>query len=137
MKDFLYEGFNVDKHGKIVFDGMFPIISAARRTWTNAAFAQPGRWSKQHEDHFMPGFQFPFTYATMTDPVSGVSDGILKALHGDQHLPEDHAARRRVRMVGRRGVAGRHRRTRQRHHSCPRTCATTWWRGLSTAAETA
>ena len=78
MKDFLYQGFNVDKNGKIVFDGMFPIISAARRTWTNAAFAQPGRWSKQHEDHFMPGFQFPFTYATLTDPVSGMTDGLLK-----------------------------------------------------------
>ncbi|WP_322102111.1 alpha/beta hydrolase domain-containing protein [Paraburkholderia sp. J41] len=78
MKDFLYQGFNVDKNGKIVFDGMFPIISAARRTWTNAAFAQPGRWSKQHEDHFMPGFQFPFTYAVTTDPVTGASDGLLK-----------------------------------------------------------
>ena len=88
MKDFLYQGFNVDGNGKIVFDGMFPIISAARRTWTNAAFAQPGRWSKQHEDHFMPGFQFPFTYATMTDPVSGATDGILKQCTATNTCPK-------------------------------------------------
>lgn len=88
MKDFLYEGFNADKNGKIVFDGMFPIISAARRTWTNAAFAQPGRWSKQHEDHFMPGFQFPFTYATTTDPVSGATDGILKQCTATNTCPK-------------------------------------------------
>ncbi|WP_250455362.1 alpha/beta hydrolase domain-containing protein [Caballeronia sp. ATUFL_M2_KS44] len=88
MKDFLYQGFNADKNGKIVFDGMFPIISAARRTWTNAAFAQPGRWSKQHEDHFMPGFQFPFSYAVMTDPVSGTTDGLLKQCTATNTCPK-------------------------------------------------
>ncbi|HEX3381029.1 MAG TPA: alpha/beta hydrolase domain-containing protein [Paraburkholderia sp.] len=88
IKDFLYQGFNADKNGKIVFDGLFPIISAARRTWTNAAFAQPGRWSKQHEDHFMPGFQFPFTYATTTDPVSGATDGILKRCTASNTCPK-------------------------------------------------
>jgi hypothetical protein len=88
MKDFLYQGFNADKNGKPVFDGMFPIISAARRTWTNAAFAQPGRWSKQHEDHFMPGFQFPFTYAVTTDPVSGATDGLLKQCTATNTCPK-------------------------------------------------
>ena len=88
IKDFLYQGFNEDKHGRIVFDGLFPIISAARRTWTNAAFAQPGRWSKQHEDHFMPGFQFPFTYAVTTDPVSGETDGVLKRCEASGTCPK-------------------------------------------------
>ena len=88
IKDFLYQGFNEDKHGRIVFDGLFPIISAARRTWTNAAFAQPGRWSKQHEDHFMPGFQFPFTYAVRTDPVSGETDGLLKRCEASATCPK-------------------------------------------------
>lgn len=88
IKDFLYQGFNVDKNGKIVFDGLFPIISAARRTWTNTGFAQPGRWSKQHEDHFMPGFQFPFAYAVTTDPVSGATDGILKRCSATDTCPK-------------------------------------------------
>jgi len=78
LRDFLYQGFNKDANGGKVFDGLMPIIPAARRTWVNARFAQAGRWSKQHEDHWMPGDQFPFSYATITDPVSGVSDGLMK-----------------------------------------------------------
>ncbi len=79
LRDFLYQGFNKDANGGKVFDGLMPIIPAARRTWVNSRFAQAGRWSKQHEDHWMPGDQFPFTYATITDPVSGLSDGLLKS----------------------------------------------------------
>ncbi|MEO8935956.1 MAG: alpha/beta hydrolase domain-containing protein [Burkholderiaceae bacterium] len=79
LRDFLYQGFNKDGNGKAVFDGLMPIISAGRRTWTNVRFAQGGRWSKQHEDHFMPGDQFPFAYNVLTDPVSGASDGLLKS----------------------------------------------------------
>lgn len=78
LRDFLYQGFNKDASGKKVFDGLMPIISAGRRTWTNVRFAQGGRWSKQHEDHWMPGDQFPFTYGVITDPVSGASDGLMK-----------------------------------------------------------
>ena len=78
MKDFLYQGFNKDANGKKVFEAMMPIISAGRRTWTNARFAQGGRWSKQHEDHFMVGDQFPFAYNVITDPVGGTNDGLLK-----------------------------------------------------------
>lgn len=79
LRDFLYQGFNKDGNGKAVFDGLMPIIPAGRRTWTNVRFAQGGRWSKQHEDHFMPGDQFPFAYNVLTDAVSGASDGLLKS----------------------------------------------------------
>ncbi len=78
LRDFLYQGFNKDSAGKPVFDGMMSLIPAGRRTWINARFAQPGRWSKQHEDHFMVGDQFPFAYNVITDPVSGVTDGLLR-----------------------------------------------------------
>ena len=78
LRDFLYQGFNKDLNGKIVFDGLMPLIPAGRRTWVNARFAQPGRWSKEHEDHWMPGDQFPFAYNVTTDPVSGATDGLLQ-----------------------------------------------------------
>jgi hypothetical protein len=78
LRDFLYQGFNKDLNGKIVFDGLMPLIPAGRLTWVNSRFAQPGRWSKQHEDHFMVGDQFPFAYNVITDPVSGANDGVLK-----------------------------------------------------------
>ncbi len=78
LRDFLYQGFNKGANGTKVFDGMMSIISAGRRTWVNERFSQGGRWSKQHEDHWMPGDQFPFTYAVTTDPLTGNSDGLLK-----------------------------------------------------------
>jgi Alpha/beta hydrolase domain len=83
-RDFLWQGFNDDARGifalgssHAVFNGMFAIIPASRKTYTNFRFSQPFRWSKQHEDHFQPGDQFPFGYNPMFDPVSGKLDGIM------------------------------------------------------------
>jgi hypothetical protein len=77
LRDMLYLGFNEDVDGHIVFDGMHPNIAGSRKTFTNYQFGQPGRWQKQHEDHFFPGDQFPFTYATVYDPISDRADGLL------------------------------------------------------------
>jgi hypothetical protein len=76
QRDMLYQGFNEDLEGRIVFEGIHPHIAGSRKTFTNYAFSQPGRWQKQHEDHYYPGDQFPFTYVTLTDPVSGRTDGL-------------------------------------------------------------
>ncbi|MFC5476279.1 alpha/beta hydrolase domain-containing protein [Paraherbaspirillum soli] len=78
LRDFLYLGFNRDAHGNKVFDGLIPVIPGARKTWLNTRFSQIGRWSKQHEDHWMPGDQFPFAYNVITDPLSGMTDGLLR-----------------------------------------------------------
>ena len=43
-----------------------------------ARFAQPGRYPRQHADHRYPSDQFPFAYPVTTDPLTGVTDGILK-----------------------------------------------------------
>lgn len=88
MRDFLYQGFNKDTAGLTVFDGMMPIISAGRRTWVNTRFSQGGRWSKQHEDHWMPGDQFPFAYNVMADPVGGATDGLLKQCQASSTCPK-------------------------------------------------
>lgn len=77
LRDFLWQGFNRDGAGRRVFDGVIPFIPGARRTFTNFRFAEPGRFSRQHEDHGVPGFDFPFTYASLRDPVTGKRDGIL------------------------------------------------------------
>jgi len=77
LRDFLWQGFNRDTAGRRVFDGVIPYIAGGRRTFTNFRFAEPGRFSRQHEDHDVPGFDFPFAYATLTDPVTGTKDGIL------------------------------------------------------------
>src|SRR6202521_2489030 len=51
INDFIYQGFNADSNGRMVSDGALPLMSATRRTYTNFEFAQPGRFSRQHEDH--------------------------------------------------------------------------------------
>lgn len=76
LRDMLYLGFNEDIGGRIVFDGIHPDIAGSRKTFTNYPFSQPGRWQKQHEDHYFPGDQFPFTYGTIYDPISDRADGL-------------------------------------------------------------
>lgn len=88
LRDFLYQGFNEDVAGRIVFDGMHPNIAGSRKSFTNYQFSQPGRWQKQHEDHNYPGDQFPFTYATLTDPISGRTDGLLERCRVSDTCPK-------------------------------------------------
>ena len=87
LRDFVYQGFNEDISGRIVFDGIHPNIAGSRKTFTNYQFGQPGRWQKQHEDHVYPGDQFPFTYATLTDPISGRTDGLLERCRASDTCP--------------------------------------------------
>ena len=88
LRDFLYQGFNEDVSGRIVFDGMHPNIAGSRKTFTNYQFSQPGRWQKQHEDHLFPGDQFPFTYVTLTDPLSGRTDGLQEKCTASDTCPK-------------------------------------------------
>ena len=88
LRDFLWQGFNRDLAGRRVFDGTIPFIAGARQTFTNFRFGEPGRFSRQHEDHDVPGFGFPFTYATLTDPVTGRRDGILRRCREDGSCPK-------------------------------------------------
>jgi hypothetical protein len=78
LRDLVHLGFNQDLNGNKVFDAIFPVVSGSRRTFINFAFAQPGRYSRQHEDHAFLDDQFPFTYPTLTDPLSGKTDGIMR-----------------------------------------------------------
>ena len=61
LRDLLYHGFNQDLAGRRVFDAILPVVAGSRRTCVNSAFAQPGRYSRQHEDHSYGDDQFPFS----------------------------------------------------------------------------
>ena len=78
VRDFLYQGFNEALAGGQVFQVAVPVIAGSRKTFINQAFTQAGRYQRQHEDHNYPGDQFPFTYRTLTDPISGLTDGLLE-----------------------------------------------------------
>ena len=86
-RDFVYQGFNENPDGRRVFDGMTPYVGGARRTFVNARFAQTGRYTRQHEDHNYPMDEFPFTFATTTDPLTGRTDGLLAACTASSTCP--------------------------------------------------
>lgn len=88
LRDFIWQDFNRSPAGGPVFDAAMPIIAGSRKSFVNARFAQPGRYSRQHEDHFFPGDQFPFTYATTTDPVTGARDGIFARCGASNTCPK-------------------------------------------------
>jgi hypothetical protein len=77
LRDLTWLGFNQDLDGRRVFDGILPVVAGSRRTCINWPFAQAGRYSRQHEDHSYGDDQFPFSYPTLTDPISGRTGGIL------------------------------------------------------------
>ena len=49
--------------------------AGARRTFTNARWAQPGRNPTAHGDRGYPANQFPFAYEDSTDHLTGRADG--------------------------------------------------------------
>jgi Alpha/beta hydrolase domain len=79
LRDLVYLGFNQDLAGRQVFDGIMPVVAGSRRTCINWEFAQAGRYSRQHEDHSYGDDQFPFSYPTLSDSISGGVAGILQS----------------------------------------------------------
>jgi hypothetical protein len=88
LRDMIYQGFNQNEKGRIVFDGVMALVAGSRKSFCNFEFAQPGRWSRQHEDHLQPGDQFPFTYGVLTDPISGRTDSILAKCRKSDTCPK-------------------------------------------------
>lgn len=78
LREFVHLGFNQTPSGRRVFDGIYASLAGSRRIFLNHPFSQPGRFNREHEDHLYPGDQFPFTYATRTDSISGKTGGIME-----------------------------------------------------------
>jgi hypothetical protein len=78
IRDFIYQGFNEDEGHRKVFDAMWTNIPGAHKLYLNYAFGQPNPFSVQHRDRYVPDTSFPTSYAVMTDPFTGLTDGILK-----------------------------------------------------------
>jgi len=79
LRDFIYLGFNEDEAHRKVFDGIIPTIAGTDRVFINVRFADPNVYSGQEDRHdFLQSSYPPFTYAVTTDPISGITDGIMK-----------------------------------------------------------
>jgi hypothetical protein len=77
LRHFLYQGFNTDEAGRVVFDGLLVHAAGAGRGSFNHRFAQPSRDAHRFSAFFYPTDLFPFTTRTQTDPVTGLTDGLL------------------------------------------------------------
>jgi hypothetical protein len=78
LRDFLYLGFNEDERGRMVFDGLMPHVAGTRRMATNVRFGLPGRNPRHPQDPAWQADLFPFTYGTLTDPLTGRTSGLLR-----------------------------------------------------------
>ncbi len=77
LRTFLYDGFNADEKGRIVFDGVWPHVAGAGRGSFNIRFAQPSRDGHPMMNLFYPTDLFPFTDLPESDPDTGVKAGLL------------------------------------------------------------
>jgi len=78
LQEHVYSGFNQDEQKRVVFDGILADIGGAGKTFTNFAFAQPGRTQGAHQDYGFPENWFPFAYSVQTDHLTEKRDGILR-----------------------------------------------------------
>ena len=112
------EGFNRDEQGRKVFDGIHSHIAGVGRIFFNTPFGQPARTGTQHEDHGFPENEFPFSTATLADPLTGRRARCSAATARDPKLIETNTSteywqkgasllHHRSARHARRGAAGR------------------------------
>lgn len=87
LRHFVYEGFNQDEQGRIVFDGVFDQVGGAGRGSFNHRFGQQSRDQLQHFNIQYPVDMFPFTDGDQTDPVTGATDGLLVRARASGTVP--------------------------------------------------
>jgi hypothetical protein len=80
VKTFVYEGFNEDEKGKIVFDGVNSHIGGSRKVWVNGQFSHPG--------DIFGADQFPFTYKRTRDHFTGDFDSNLEKCEKSHTCPK-------------------------------------------------
>jgi hypothetical protein len=85
-------GMNKDEQGRKVFDGVLAHISGIGKVFANHEFAEPGRTSTQHEDRTYPENWFPFAHASLRDPVSGKTAGLLRGDGSDPLVIETNTS---------------------------------------------
>ncbi len=88
LRHFVYEGFNADEQGRIVFDGVFDQVGGAGRGSFNHRFGQQSRDQLQHFNIQYPVDMFPFSDETQTDPVTGARDGLLERARRSGTVPK-------------------------------------------------
>ena len=92
LRNHISEGFNRDEKGRRVFDGIHSHIAGVGRVFFNMPFAQPARTGTQHEDHDFPENAFPFSTATLSDPLTGKTGSLFRGDGSDPLLIETNTS---------------------------------------------
>jgi len=87
LRHLLYEGFNTDESGRLVFDGMMIHTAGAGRGSFDHRFGQPSRDAHRYSAFFYPTDVFPFASRAQRDPVTGRGAGLLETLSRRRHVP--------------------------------------------------
>jgi hypothetical protein len=86
LRHYLSLGLNLDEAGRQVFDGLLPQVAGGRRGQFNHRFAQPSDQSTPSFGHLMP-----FADDPQTDPVTGVTGGLLDRQRALGGVPKVYA----------------------------------------------
>lgn len=78
LRDYLYQGFNVDEKERQVCQGMHIHVAGVQKLYLNYRFAQPNPFTQQHRERYVPDTNFPRQYAVRINPFTKLPDGILK-----------------------------------------------------------
>ncbi len=92
LRNHISEGFNRDEQGRRVFDGVHSHIAGVGRIFFNTPFAQPARTNTQHEDHGFPENEFPFSTASLDDPLTGKTGTLFRGDGCDPLLIETNTS---------------------------------------------
>lgn len=88
LRTFLYFGFNKDEKNRKVFDGVWAHVAGGGRGSFNHRFAQPSRDGHPYFNTLYPTDIFPFSDVSQTDPVTGLTDGLLVRAVEDKVVPK-------------------------------------------------
>lgn len=85
---FIYDGFNTDSHGRVVFDGAIAHVAGPGRGLFNQRFGLATLYSSQHRDRLCGSESFPFATVPQRDPVTGQEGHILEHARRSGHVPK-------------------------------------------------
>jgi hypothetical protein len=88
VNHFIYEGFNTDTEGRVVFEGAIAHVAGAGRGLFNQRFGLATLYSTQHRDRLAGSDTFPFATVPQRDPVTGEEGDILARAREAGYVPK-------------------------------------------------
>ncbi len=88
LHHFVYEGFNADASGRIVFDALLAHVAGAGKGMFNHRFRMATVFGTHHTGNLAASEFFPFSPATQTDPVTGEQGNTLARARRQECVPK-------------------------------------------------